>query len=53
MDAHFHKSWVLGIGVRRMQLDVDGIESLEWLAFDLGIRAFIAEMVVWRYHPGM
>ena len=30
-----------------MQLDVDGIESLEWLAFDLGIRAFIAERVVW------
>ena len=30
-----------------MQLDVDGIESLDWLAFDLGIRAFIAERVVW------
>ncbi len=43
----FSQKLGLGIGVRRMQLDVDGIESLKWFAFDLGVRAFITERVVW------
>ncbi len=37
----------VGIGVRRMYLDVAGVESRAWSAFDLGARTRLTDRAVW------